>query len=173
MTYPGKPIPSCRERKSFPVGDMPGAVNVNRSSFDVELPNPPLKSCGGRGETSDSVPDCRTYAPVHAPDLSRRKATLYGTPLAIRTPNLVHSHSPPSSKSPIGRSNPGILPNGNLIASYYPFDPAINHNRNATTLAFVSKDGTDAWRRTVGLTPPYWDKRLVHRDRLSRRLQSG
>lgn len=173
MTYPGKPIPSCRERKSFPVGDMPGAVNVNRSSFDVEFPNPPLKFCGGRGETSDSVPDCHTYAPVHAPDLSRRKATLHGTPLAIRTPNPVHSHSPPSSKSPIGRSNPVILPKGDLIASYHFFGSATNYNRNAATLGLVSKDGMDAWRRTVGLTPLYWDKRLVHRDRLSCGLQSG
>ena len=91
MTYPGKPVP-LQGTVCFPVGDMPGAVHVNRSTINDELPTLPSKH-GGRGVVVTALtPDTGAIAPFQRAGLWRLKAT---SPAAsdLNPADVVHTYS--------------------------------------------------------------------------------
>ena len=74
MTYPGKPVP-LQGTLCFPVGDMPGAVQVNRSTINDELTTP-LSRHDRRGVVvAVLTPDSGTVAPFQRARLWRLRAT--------------------------------------------------------------------------------------------------
>ena len=101
---------------SFPVGDMPGAVHVNRSAFDVELSGPPLGTCGGRGATSDSVPGYRHFTPAQAPRAWKLAS------LPAKAPGIVLNHSPASSDRYFGSPSLALLPNSDYLTFHRIID---------------------------------------------------
>lgn len=150
----------------FQVGDMPGTVSVNRSTFDVEFPSPPLKACGGLGPISESVPDQVFLSPVQASSLSRPKAAGQATPHRPKTPGVIVSHSPASLGRYIGSPSLALLPNGDYVASHDFFGPKAKHTISATSVVFVSEDKGTTWQQTAMLNPSFWGKLFVHGDKL-------
>ena len=124
---------------------MPGAVNVNRSTFKDELPILPSSLYGERSAGAGLASGYRGFTPaggtrlqsavhqnLHPPDLS----------------GVVVNHSPAESGRYIGSSSLALLPNGEYVASHDFFGPKANHTDHAATLIFVSRDNGQTWRRT-------------------------
>ena len=135
---------------------MPGAVNVNQSTFDVELSDPPLDTCGGRGAIPNSTPGYQATTPALA-------AGVWQLPPSV---GVILNHSPASSGRYIGSPSLALQPNGDYVASHDFFGPKANHTINATTVVFVSEDKGATWQQVANLEPSFWGKLFMHGEAL-------
>jgi len=76
---------------------MPGAVNVNRSTINVELPCLLPEPYGGQGVIPAFAPGYRASTPDQAPSLWRPKAAPQGASRPAQVPGIILNHSPASS----------------------------------------------------------------------------
>ena len=155
MTYPGKPVP-LNVANSLLVGDMPGAVNVNRSTFNVENSGLP-KANGRRSVVAALAPDYRPSVSVQAPAPWHSEATPTVNPISAPVPSILISHSPAASGRYIGSPNLAHLPNGDYVAAHDFFGLHANHREAATTLTLSLPAGlplTMAWAAPTAPTTP-------------------
>jgi hypothetical protein len=113
MTYPGKPVP-LKVTSYFLVGDMPGAVYVKRSTFNVEnssLPTP----CGGRLTVAALAPDYCPSVPAQALAPCHRAATRPARSLSTQVPGVIIRHSP---ATPDHFPSLAVLQNDDDVASH-------------------------------------------------------
>ena len=164
MTYPGEPVP-LKVVIYFLVGDMPGAVYVKRSTFNVENPGLP-KPCGRRLIVGALAPDCWPSVPAQVPAPWQGKATRPVKASSTPVPGAIISHSPAASGRYIGSPSLALLPNGDYVASHDHFGPQADHRKAATTLIFVSQDRGLTWQQIALLKPCFWGKLFVHGETL-------
>jgi hypothetical protein len=145
---------------------MPGAVNVIRSSFNVENPSLPSQACGSPGVGAGLGSGYPAFMPDRKSRLQRRQRTFVKALCADDVPGVIINHSPARSGRYLGSPSLAILPNGDFVASHDFFGPKANCRTNATTLVFASKDRGETWQQAATLSPSFWGKLFVHRDRL-------
>lgn len=142
MTYPGKPVP-LQGVRCFLVGDMPGAVKVNRSTLIVELPVLPSKPGGRRAVVTAFVPGRFMPAPVLVS--SRR-------PLKVVDPSQAGPYGPAPS-----RPRPRSLSDPSLVSQLCPLGPCrepLQLFRPARSFEHVCQQNRFVLNRTWGPVRP-------------------
>ena len=127
---------------------MPGAVYVNRATFNVEISGLPTTN-GRRLVAAALAPDYSLSAPAQTPIPRPGKAARQVTSDPAQMPGIIINHSPASSGRYIGSPSLAILPNGHYVASHDFFGPNANHTIKSSTLVFVSVDKGQTWQQTA------------------------